>query len=158
MRQRKPIVIVVPGRPALAISHLVLDFTGTLARDGTLLPGVASRLRSLNRRLTIVVATADTLGKAITSLDGLPVEIKLVKTGQEKLRLLEDIGPSRVMAIGNGRNDVPMVRCAAIGVAVVGPEGAASDLIGAADIVVRDIRDGLDLLAKPLRLTATLRP
>ena len=158
MRQRKPIVIVVPGRPGLAISHLVLDFTGTLARDGTLLPGVASRLRSLSRRLTIVVATADTLGKAITSLDGLPVEIKLVKTGQEKLRLLEDLGPSRVMAIGNGRNDVPMVRRAAIGVAVVGPEGAASDLIGAADIVVHDIRDGLDFLAKPLRLTATLRP
>jgi soluble P-type ATPase len=136
----------------------MLDFTGTLARDGTLLPGVASRLRALSRRLTIVVATADTLGKAITSLDGLPVEIKLVKTGQEKLRLLEDIGPSRVMAIGNGRNDVPMVRRAAIGVAVVGPEGAASDLIGAADIVVHDIRDGLDFLAKPLRLTATLRP
>jgi len=158
MRQQKRVVIVVPGRPNLTLSYLMLDFTGTLARDGTLLPGVASRLRALSRRLTIVVATADTLGKAITSLDGLPVEIKLVKTGQEKLRLLEDIGPSRVMAIGNGRNDVPMVRRAAIGVAVVGPEGAASDLIGAADIVVRDIRDGLDLLAKPLRLTATLRP
>ena len=144
MRQQKRVVIVVPGRPNLTLSYLMLDFTGTLARDGTLLPGVALRLRALNRRLTIVVATADTLGKAITSLDGLPVEIKLVKTGQEKLRLLEDIGPSRVMAIGNGRNDVPMVRRAAIGVAVVGPEGAASDLIGAADIVVRDIRDGLD--------------
>jgi len=158
MRQQKRVVIVVPGRPNLTLSYLMLDFTGTLARDGTLLPGVALRLRALNRRLTIVVATADTLGKAITSLDGLPVEIKLVKTGQEKLRLLEDIGPSRVMAIGNGRNDVPMVRRAAIGVAVVGPEGAASDLIGAADIVVRDIRDGLDLLANPLRLTATFRP
>ncbi len=158
MRHQKRVVIVVPGRPSLTLSYLMLDFTGTLARDGTLLPGVASRLRALSRRLTIVVATADTLGRAITSLDGLPIEIKLVKTGQEKLRLLERLGPSRVMAIGNGRNDVPMVRRAAIGVAVVGPEGAASDLIGAADIVVRDIRDGLDFLAKPLRLTATLRP
>jgi soluble P-type ATPase len=40
---------------------------------------------------------------------------------------------------------------------VIGPEGAAADLIAAADVVTRDIRDALDLVADPLRLKATLR-
>lgn len=158
MSRQKRIVIDIPGRPSLTLSYLMLDFTGTLAKDGTLLPGVASRLRSLSHRLTIVVATADTFGTASTSLKGLPVEIKMIKTGQDKLRLLEHLGPSQVMAIGNGRNDIPMIRRAALSVAVIGPEGAAGGLITSADVVVCDIRDALDLLAKPRRVTATLRP
>jgi len=157
MSQRKSVAINLPGQPPLTLMSLVLDFNGTLGQDGSLLPGVRPRLRKLGRRLRLFVATADTFGTATESFEGLPVEIKFVKTGAEKLRFLEHLGPSRVMAIGNGRNDIPMIRKAAIGVAVVGPEGAAGELVAAADIVVRDIRDALDLPANPLRLTATLR-
>jgi soluble P-type ATPase len=61
------------------------------------------------------------------------------------------------VAIGNGRNDVPIMQRAAVGIVVIGPEGAAREAAHAADILVRDIRDGLDLLLKPLRLKATYR-
>jgi soluble P-type ATPase len=158
MPERKSIAVAVPGRPPVTLSCLVLDYNGTLAGDGSLLPGVSSRLRKLARKLRIIVVTADTFGTAQTALRGLPVEVKSVEIGLEKLRLVRQLGPEHVMAIENGRNDVQMIRAAAIGVAVIGPEGAAGELIGAADVVVRDIRDALDLPGKPLKLRANLRP
>jgi len=157
MPERNPIVVAVPGERPVVVSHLLLDFNGTLAQDGNLLPGVAARLRKLGRRVRIVVATADTFGKAHSALKGLPVDVEIVETGQDKLRLLKRFGSARVVAIGNGRNDVPMLRIAALGIVVIGPEGAAGEAVHAADILVRDIRDGLDLLLKPLRLKATCR-
>jgi len=50
-----------------------------------------------------------------------------------------------------------MVGEPALGIAVVGPEGAAGAAVGAADVVVTDIRTALDLLLRPRRLVATLR-
>jgi soluble P-type ATPase len=158
MRQRNPIKIAIPGQRPVVVSELILDFNGTLAQDGSLLPGVASRLRRLGRRLRITVATADTFGKARSVLKGLLIDIEIVETGQDKLRLLKQLGPSHVVVIGNGRNDVPMMRQARISIAVIGPEGAAGEALAAADVVLRDIREALDLLTNPLRLAATLRP
>jgi soluble P-type ATPase len=40
---------------------------------------------------------------------------------------------------------------------VVQKEGASAEAIAAADVVARDVRDALDLLAQPRRLLATLR-
>ncbi len=157
MGHRDSTVITVPGRGSLELSHAVLDFNGTLARDGRLLPGVAPRLRRLGRRLRILVATADTFGKARVTLKGLPVDIEIVETGRDKLRLLTRLGPAHVVSIGNGRNDVLMMRKAALSVAVMGPEGVTGELLTTADVVVRDVREALDLLLHPLRLSATLR-
>ena len=50
-----------------------------------------------------------------------------------------------------------MLKEAAIGIAVLGPEGMASDLLETADVLVMDINDALDLLLHPKRLVATLR-
>jgi soluble P-type ATPase len=157
MPEHESLVIALPGERRVVVSHLLLDFNGTLARDGKLLPGVASRLRTLGRRLRITVATADTFGQARSALRGLPVAVEIVETGQDKLRLLRRLGPAHTVAIGNGRNDVPLLQKAAVGIVVIGPEGAAGEAVPAADILVRDIRDGLDLLLKPLRLKATYR-
>ena len=40
---------------------------------------------------------------------------------------------------------------------MIGPEGASAELVMAADVVVHDIRDALDMIIHPLRLKATLR-
>jgi P-type E1-E2 ATPase len=146
-----------PPLPNLFLTDLFLDFTGTLALDGTLLPGVAERLTAIAKCLRVTVATADTFGTAQEALRGLPLNVRVVLTGLEKATLVRDAGPERVVAIGNGRNDVPMFKEAALRIAVMGSEGAAAELIEAADVVVNDVRDALDLLLHPLRLKATLR-
>ena len=50
-----------------------------------------------------------------------------------------------------------MLREAALGIAVVLQEGAAAATVADADVVCTDILRALELLAYPLRLTATLR-
>ena len=157
MQNPKSITVAMPGHFPLVLSLVMLDFTGTLARDGILLPGAAARLRRLSGQVKVVVATADTMGRAEQALKGLPVDIRFIKTGAEKARLLERFGASRAAAIGNGRNDVEIIRKVALGIAVIGPEGACGKLVAAADVVVHDVRDAFDLLLKPLRLIATLR-
>jgi soluble P-type ATPase/Icc-related predicted phosphoesterase len=149
--------VEIPGRGNVVLGHLVLDFNGTLSKDGKLLTGVAERLTKLAETVRITVMTADTFGTAAEALRGLPLEVKWIETGADKARFVRDLGADHVVAVGNGRNDVEMVRSAAIGIAVIGPEGVAGELIREADVVVNDVRDGLDLIANPLRLKATLR-
>ena len=62
-----------------------------------------------------------------------------------------------MIAVGNGRNDIPLMALAGLTIAVIGREGASVELLLAADVVVRDILDALDLITNPLRLKATLR-
>ncbi len=149
--------VELPGRDPVTMAELVLDFTGTLSKDGRLLPGVAEKLKDLAKRIRITVMTADTFGTAREALAGLPLDFERVETGADKQRFIEGLGPQHTVAIGNGRNDVPMVKAAAIGVAVIGPEGADGELLRVADVVVNNIYDALDLVANPMRLKATMR-
>ena len=151
-----PLTLDLPSGPA-PFHGLVLDYTGTLSLDGTLLPGVAQRLRELSEVLEISVLTADTFGTARESLAGMPVQVEIIANGREKAELVSTMGPGGIIAVGNGRNDIPMMDVAGLAVAVLGPEGAAAGLLSRADIVTRDILDALDHLLHPLRARATLR-
>jgi soluble P-type ATPase len=62
-----------------------------------------------------------------------------------------------VIAFGNGRNDVAMLRVAAIGVAILAGEGVAIDALQAADVLALGPVDAIDLVLKPKRLISTLR-
>ena len=152
-----PVILELPGRAPTELTDLVLDFTGTLSLDGTVLPGVAERLAEIAKHLRITVLTADTFGKADEALRDLPVQAWVLKTGEDKARYVARLGAERVIAIGNGRNDVAMLTIAAIGIAVIGPEGAAGDILRVAKVVVRDVLEALDLVMNSLRLKATLR-
>jgi len=147
----------LPGRAPMTLARLVLDMNGTTSRDGNLLPGVADRIRDLATRIRITVLTADTFGLAESSWANLPVHVEIIKTGDDKRKRIEELGAESLVAIGNGRNDVEMVKAAAIGIAVIGPEGASGELLRSADVVTNNIDEALDLVAKPVRLKATLR-
>jgi soluble P-type ATPase len=154
------IALDVPGFGALRLHDAVLDFNGTLARDGRLLPGVATRLRTLAARLDLHVVTADTTGTAARALAKLPVELRILGASRQaaaKAAFVRKLGAGRVVAVGNGRNDAAMLARAALGIAVCGAEGCAADALAAARVMCLDIRDALDLLLMPLRLVATLR-
>lgn len=70
---------------------------------------------------------------------------------------LNATGAQRCAAIGNRTNDVAMLSAAALGIAVIGPEGASTAALAAADVVCRSILDALDLLLDDRVIVATLR-
>lgn len=154
------IEVEIPGGPALKLEHLVLDYNGTLAVDGELVPQVKPRLEELARHLKIHVVTADTFGRARAGLEGVPCELSLLgpqAQDEAKQGVVQRLGASRTVCIGNGRNDALMLESAALGVAVILAEGACARTLAAADVVCTSILDALDLLRSPLRLAATLR-
>ncbi|NHM25563.1 ATPase P [Desulfofundulus sp. TPOSR] len=154
------LTVDIPERGLLQLQHLVLDFNGTMARDGSLLPGVEERLNTLAEKLVIHVLTADTFGtgeKACRNIKGYVHVLKPGKGGSQKLKFIEKLGPQNTAAVGNGTNDTLMLKNAALGIVVLGPEGASVQALLAADVVVTDICQGLDLLLHPKRLIATLR-
>jgi soluble P-type ATPase len=152
--------IAIPGRPALRLSTALVDFNGTLARDGRLIDGVAERLRALSASIDVRVVTGDTTGTAREALAGLPVGIDIMpRDDQEhaKRAVIEQLDPGATVAIGNGRNDRALAQRAALSIAVIGPEGCALDVLLHADVACGSIVDALDLLLAPRRLVATLR-
>ena len=155
------IEIGIPNRGTLRLAHLVLDVNGTIALDGSLLPGVAERLASLGRSLEIHLLTADTHGRQAEIDRALGIRaVRLAADRdqvEQKAAHVRRLGAGSVAAIGNGANDAGMLREAALGIAVVGGEGAAGAAIREADVVVLDILAALDLLLYPRRLIATLR-
>ena len=152
--------IAIPGRETIRAEHLLLDINGTLTVDGVLLPGVAGRLTRLGKQLHIRLLTADTFGTAASVAQELGLELTILAAGDggpQKAALVRTLGPERVIAIGNGANDVGMLQAAALGIAVVQAEGAAAEALRAADVVFGSICEALDALLLPARLAATLR-
>ena len=143
----------------LQLKYLVLDYDGTLARDGRLRDGIKDALKALAEKLQIHVLTPDTFGKALSQVEGIPCKLSILSTGNEdtaKLDYVKRLGSEFTVCIGNGRNDRLMVKEAALGVAVLQEEGAAVDTLVAADIVCTDILSALKTLTNPLRLAADL--
>lgn len=146
----------LPGRQALELECLLLDVNGTLTRQGRLVDGVAERIEPLRDVLGIRLLSADTFG----SLDTVAAQLRVhaqVAGAADKLQALRALGAHRCVAIGNGANDVSMLEGAALGIAVLGAEGAGAAALAAADLVCSSILDALDVLRDPLALVATLR-
>ncbi len=153
-------MIAIPGFKQLQLQHLVLDYNGTLARDGQLLEGVEHALAKLAPELDIHVITADTFGSVATQISHLPCSLSIIPTQHQakaKADYIRHLGVKQVVAIGNGYNDHLMLQEAALGIALAQHEGVAVKALQAADIMVTDIVNALNLLLKPSRLIATLR-
>ena len=158
--EHEVIRITVPGRGSHSIEHLILDLNGTISVDGRIVRGVKEKLRELSGELEITVVTADIHRNAERLLADLPVRIHKIAEDQEneqKLGVVLGKGKDNTVSIGNGCNDVSTLRESAIGICVIGKEGASSEALMASDVVVPTISDALDLLLKPRRLRATLR-
>ena len=154
------LTIDIPGHGVLELEHLLIDVNGTIAVGGVLLPGITDALRALGDSLSIAAATADTHGTARALAADAGVSVRIISRGgegEQKLAILRELDPRCTVAIGNGANDVLMLREAAVGIVVIGAEGAARAALDAADVVVTDVVHALAMLADPRRLVATLR-
>lgn len=152
------IKIEIPGRPALSIAHVALDYNGTIAVDGKLLPSVRQRLLALAERVRIHVLTADTYGSAREQLRGLDVLLETFPSADaapRKAAIVRALG--NVACLGNGFNDMEMFDASQLSIAVLGREGMCAALLSHAHVAVTCPEDGLDLLLQPDRLRATLR-
>ena len=153
--------LVIPGWGTLEVQNALFDLNGTLALDGILPEAVKERLHRLQEMLAVYVVTADTHGTVTHLLrDCADLEIVRIEVGKEaeqKCDLLEKLGASHTVALGNGANDVFMLSKACLGICVMQGEGTALQALLAGDILVRSADEALDLLLKPARLLATLR-
>ncbi|MDL1980242.1 MAG: ATPase P [Deltaproteobacteria bacterium] len=154
------IEIDIPGFGSLRLERLILDYNGTIAVDGQPVQGVKERLIALARHVEIHVLTADTFGGVEKKLSDIPCKIHVLPVEAQdkgKMEYVDRLGADRAVCIGNGRNDVMMLKKAALGIAVMQDEGAAASAVLSADVVVTDILFALDLISNQMRLIATLR-
>src|SRR6188472_1836264 len=120
------VTFTIPNRTLLEIEHLVMDVNGTLTSRGVLIDGVAPLVRRLREKMDVHLLSADTFGSLTVVAATLGVVAQVAQNGDEKVEYMRPLGPHRCVAIGNGANDEGMVREAALGIAVVGREGAAA--------------------------------
>jgi len=152
--------IDIPGFKVIEAEHLVLDFNGTIAIDGRFIDGVLGNLIQISEYLNVHILTADTFGTVNEELRELPVKIKILDPehqDQQKLNYVRNLGSSKVIAIGNGRNDHIMLRESALSIGIIQAEGAYSQIIYDTHIICTSINDAIGLLINPKRLLATLR-
>ena len=149
----------IPGRGTFEIRHVVCDYNGTIATDGHLIEGVASRVRKIAEFAQVSVLTADTFGTVRAECEGLPVDVRVFDRDDAsacKAAIVRELGSQGCVCIGNGFNDIAMFEEAALSFAIVGKEGACGKLLSCADVVTTSPIDTFDLLIHASRLRATL--
>jgi P-type E1-E2 ATPase len=152
--------IDIPGRGSLNLEHFVSDVNGTLAVDGILLPGIIEAITALRSKLIIHLLTADTHGRQVNidrQLNTTATRIQPGNEAQQKAEYVRQLGADKVVALGQGANDVAMLKEAALGLCVLSPEGMAVEAFLASDLIVPDVLTAFALLQNPLRVTASLR-
>jgi len=154
------IEIDIPGNKKIEAKHLLLDYNGTLAVDGYLIPEVKGLLFELSKKINIHIITADTFGKVKEEMQGDFCTIKILNKGNEqfqKSEYLQSLNADETICIGNGLNDEFILKQAALCILVIGQEGSSGSCFRTADIVCNNIIDALYLLHNPKRIMATLR-
>jgi len=151
----------IPGDRTIEIKNVVFDYNGTIAEDGILIEGLEEKFKELAARdVNIFVVTADTYGNVKKQCIGLTLKIEVFdkeNASQDKKRIIEGLGGDTTVSIGNGRIDSEMFKSSAISIAVIGKEGCYTKTLLQARIVVKDIKDAIDLLLKDSRIKATMR-
>ena len=70
--------IEIPGYKTMDLKYLILDYNGTIAKDGIIPESVKERLKKLSGIYEIYVLTADTHGTARKICEGLPLKIQTI--------------------------------------------------------------------------------
>ena len=112
------------------------------------------------KRDNINVITADTFGTVAKELEGVNCSVFVIPRENQsmaKLDYINDLGKEKCAAIGNGNNDGLMLKEAALGIALIGDEGAFTSTVMASDIICRNISDAAGLFLDTKRLIATMR-
>jgi P-type E1-E2 ATPase len=154
------ISVSIPGWGDIEIEYLLVDYNGTIALDGKVKAGVKELLEKISRYIRVFIVTADTYESVDNDVDIMGFNVLKVKkenSAEEKAKIVKELGPEKVLAIGNGANDALMLKEAALGIGVIGEEGCSNILVKEADIIVKDISEALNIVLHPERIIATLQ-
>ena len=145
----------IPNYGRITTRTIIFDLNGTLGVEGKVREDVKELLKHLSEKYKIAVLSSDTFGTLEEEFKGINLKIEWVKDGNKKLQEALEYEP--YIGVGNGNNDVRMLENAELAICVIGEEGASVEALLASDIVVKDIKDAINLLLNEKRLIATLR-
>ncbi len=148
-----------PGQSPIEIEYLLIDFEGTLASDGRVHPKAKDKINLLSKRTKITILAKGEKEKVEETLRRVKAELYFVneeESASQKLELLLNLGASRTAVIGNGMDDIRMMKEAGLSMAIIGKEGTSGELIQSAHLIFTNMVDALDFLLKPLQKKATL--
>jgi soluble P-type ATPase len=148
-------MISIPNYKNINAKTVVFDLNGTLAVDGKVDEEIKELLNELNKKYDIVVLTADTFGTIKKEFEGYNIVIEIIKNTEEKMNKAKEYAP--YIGVGNGNNDIDMLKNAELGITIIGKEGCSVKTLLSADIVVNNITDAINLLLNEKRMIATLR-
>lgn len=152
--------IIIPNYKTVIVTNIVLDYNGTIAKDGVLKDEIKPLLERLSKAYAVHVITADTFGSVQTQLKDYDVSVKILNSDDhtlEKATFIDKLNAENTVAIGNGNNDALMIEQSAIGIAILGDEGCSTQTLLKSDITCKSIQDALELFLNTKRLIATLR-
>jgi P-type E1-E2 ATPase len=154
------ISVPIPGWGELSLEYLMVDFNGTAALDGKLKKDVKDAIEKISRYIKVFIITADSndsIDAEMAASNVTFIKVNKNSSGEEKAKVVRELGPEKIVAIGNGSNDAAMLKEAALGIAVIGEEGCSTALIKEADLIVADVMKAFGLILHPERILATLR-
>ncbi|KUK16808.1 MULTISPECIES: HAD family hydrolase [Thermococcus] len=145
----------IPNYGRINAKTVVFDLNGTLGVEGKVSEEIKELLDKLSEKYRVVVLSSDTFGTLEEEFKGMKIKVEKVNNGNEKLQKALEYEP--YIGVGNGNNDVRMLENAELAICVIGDEGASVEALLASDIVVKDVKDAINLLLNEKRLIATLR-
>ena len=154
------IEINVPGLKPYEITHIVMDYNGTIAVDGKIPMELKPLLIKLKALAPVIVLTADTHGTAKAQCEPLGLEVRTFPQENAagcKKAIVEELDADHVACFGNGFNDIPMFKTARLSIGVLDKEGMCAALIPHATILCRSAEEAIQLLLNPKRIIADLR-
>lgn len=154
------ILYEIPGRDNIEIENIIFDYNGTIAVDGKLIDGVKDLINKLSGSVDVYILTADTYGtvkKECIDINAKILTFPKENAGVSKEEIVKRLDGDKTICLGNGYNDILMFKEAILSIGIIEGEGASGKLLGHADIVVRSIIEGLEIMLNKNMIKATLR-
>jgi len=152
----------IPHFGLLEIKNIIFDINGTIQFNGKTSNKLIEKFRELKQHYTIFLISSDTRGNLNELAKELDTKYIRINTGiqtdaEAKNKELLKLGKENTAAIGNGNNDMLMLKNAALGILIIGSEGASSKSLMNADVIFTNPIDAINFLLDEKAIIATLR-
>jgi soluble P-type ATPase len=151
----------IPNGKSLEIRNILFDINGTIQFDGNISREISQKIMELKEFFNIILVSADTRGNLKELAELLKVRYEKLDQNRpehkQKGEIIEKYNKDHTIAVGNGKNDELMLSKAILGIVVIGSEGASVKAINAADIVVNNPIDAINIILDEKKVIATLR-